>query len=62
MSPRKLTRAVAIATGESKAEIRRRGFGLADPDRINFDPEPCDLPPQILDWDAVDESRPRLLP
>lgn len=62
MSPRKLRRAVARATGETMAEISRRGFGLADPEQVNFDPEPCDQPPQFVDWDAVDESRPRLLP
>ena len=62
MSPLKLRRAIARATGETVAEIRRRGFGLADPEQVDFDPEPYQLPPQCVDWDAVDANRLRLLP
>jgi hypothetical protein len=53
MTYRQFSRAVALATGESLREIRRRGFSPADPDKIHFDPEPDQAPPQIVDWDAL---------
>ena len=56
MTPQELNRAVAKATGESVAEIRRRGFGIADPIEANFDPEP-DFPGRTIDWDDLDLSR-----
>ena len=31
---------VAQATGETIAEISHRGFGVADPIEVRFDPEP----------------------
>jgi len=62
MKPARLQRAVARATGETLREIRRRGFGLADPAEVDFDPEPNDLPPQIVDWDELDAGRLALLP
>ncbi len=52
-----LDQQVAQATGEDLREVRFRGFSLADPMTVRFDPEPCDLPPQILDWDQVDLER-----
>lgn len=55
-------RAVARATGESRREIRRRGFGPADPVDVDFDPEPNDLPPQFVDWDELDAGRLALFP
>ena len=39
---------------EDIADIKQRGFSLADPLEVHFDPEPCDLPPQVVDWDEVD--------
>ncbi|MCA9088803.1 MAG: hypothetical protein KDA90_09225 [Planctomycetaceae bacterium] len=54
MTRRELLIAVARATGEDLREIRRRGFSLADPDYVDFDPEPDQLPPQIIDWDDVE--------
>jgi len=45
-----LDSAVACATGESLCEIRRRGFSIADPAEIRFDPEPDQLVPQMIDW------------
>ena len=51
MTQRELHTAVARATGEDLREIRRRGFSLADPEKVDFDPEPDQLPPQIIDWD-----------
>ncbi len=52
-----LDQQVAQATGEDLREVRFRGFSLADPLTVSFDPEPYDLPPQILDWDQVDLER-----
>lgn len=49
--------AVAGATGEDLLEIRRRGFSLADPLDVCFDPEPYDLPPQVVDWDLLEYDR-----
>jgi hypothetical protein len=62
MSRISLESAVARATGETRREIRRRGFGLADPLDVRFDPEPNDLPPQIVDWDELEASRLALFP
>ena len=56
MTQNQIDRLVAEATGEDLGEIQRLGFGLADPDIVNFDPEPY-LPPQIIDWDEVDLGR-----
>ena len=52
-----LDRAVAQATGEDLNEIRRRGFNLADPGEVEFDPEPEDLLPEMIDWDQYDLDR-----
>lgn len=52
-----LDQEVALATGEDLRTIRRRGFSLVDPHRVNFDPEPDLLPPQFIDWDELDMSR-----
>lgn len=55
MTQAQLERAVCRATGESLAEFRRRGFSLADPLDVAFDPEP--QPPQVVDWDEVESAR-----
>ena len=57
MKQDELNHAVARATGEDLQEIDRIGFTLADPTDVKFDPEPCDLPPSILDWDELDAKR-----
>jgi hypothetical protein len=62
MSPYRLDRAVARATGETVREIRRRGFELVDPADVDFDPEPNATAPQIVDWDALAAERIALLP
>ena len=51
MTQEDLDSAVACATGEDVCEISRRGFSIADPLEVDFDPEPY-YPPQIMDWDA----------
>ena len=58
MTQRDLDSAVAVATGESPSEIRRLGFGIADPSEVHFDPEPSDVPPAWLDWDQNDTVEP----
>jgi hypothetical protein len=45
-----LERAVAAATGESIAEIRRFGFSLLEPQDANYEPEP--RRPYYFDWDT----------
>ena len=56
MTQRELDRAVARATGEDVREIRRRGFGIADPIEANFNPEP-DYSRRAIDWDDHDLQR-----
>ncbi len=53
MTQAQLEAALAEATGESVRTIRRRGFSIIDPRVGDFDPEPNDLPPQIVDWDLL---------
>lgn len=57
MTQHELNQLVADATGEDLREIRNRGFSLADPLEVDFDPEPYDLPPQMIDWDEIDLQR-----
>jgi hypothetical protein len=57
MTQRELDRAVAQATGEYVSEIRHRGFGVFDPFAAEFDPEPLDAAPQVVDWDELDRRR-----
>ena len=56
MNQRELNRAVARATGEDLAEISRRGFSIADPAVIGFDPEPCEFA-ETIDWDELGNER-----
>jgi hypothetical protein len=53
MTQQELERQVARATGESLCEIRHRGFSIADPLAVCFDPEPGDPQDKYLDWDAM---------
>ncbi len=55
MTQSELNRAVAKSTGETIAEIKHLGFGLADPDQVSFDPEPDDG--NYVDWDATQAER-----
>ena len=50
MHQRDLNRSVARSTGETVAEISRRGFSIADPQFLDFDPEP-ELD-HYFDWDS----------
>ena len=57
MSPREVHRAVARATGESIATIKRLGFLLADPETPVNDADGEDLGPYVIDWDSLDAVR-----
>jgi hypothetical protein len=53
MTRRQLEIEVATATGESLRTIRRRGFSVVESLESDFDPEPNDLPAQVIDWDEL---------
>ena len=53
MTQAQLEVALAEATGESVRTIRRHGFSIIDPRASDFDPDPNDLPPQVVDWDLL---------
>lgn len=57
MTQMQLEQLVADATGDDVRAIRQRGFSVADPFEVNFDPEPDNLPPQMIDWDELDFER-----
>ena len=58
MSPTELERAVASVTGETRREIRRRGFQLVTPEfDIAGDDEAS-----VVDWDALEAEQPVLFP
>ncbi len=58
MSPCELERAVAQATGETRREVRRRGFQLvATEESADESGEGA-----VIDWDAVETERPVLFP
>lgn len=54
MTRRELERELSAVTGESLRTIRRRGFSVVDLGDSDFDPEPNDLPAQVLDWDSYE--------
>jgi hypothetical protein len=51
MSQDEINRAVARVTGENIAVIESRGFTIADPHDVSFDPEL--RRPMVLDWDTM---------
>ena len=57
MTQADLNRAVAHATGETVRTIAHLGFGIADQEVVEHDPEPYDAEDKFLDWDAVDAER-----
>jgi len=57
MTQQQLDRLVSEATGEDLRAIRRRGFSIANPIEVDFDPEPDQRPPQWVDWDQLDRER-----
>lgn len=70
MTQMSLDRQVAKATGESVATIRRMGFSIACPPRVEFDPEPNENSLDMglgfglaaVDWDEIDAQRMRIFP
>ncbi|MFZ5831282.1 MAG: hypothetical protein ACOY3P_14420 [Planctomycetota bacterium] len=61
MTKRELNSAVARATGENLHTIVMRGFSIADPPTVDYDPEPPRRP-RMVNWDAVDARRTGILP
>lgn len=59
MSPVDLERAVCRATGESRREIRRRGFQVIE---VDLPEEPDATALGIVDWDQMDAERTALFP
>jgi hypothetical protein len=59
MSPLELERAVSRATGESRREIKRRGFQIIE---VDVPDEGDDASPGIVDWDQLDAERTALFP
>ena len=55
MTQAEVNRAVAQATGETVRTIAQLGFGIADQDVVDHDPEPYDFDPEgkVLDGDAM---------
>jgi hypothetical protein len=51
MSQLELNQAVARVTGENLRLISERGFSIADPLDVSYDPEP--RRPLVLDWDSM---------
>lgn len=58
MSPYELERAVAQATGETRREVRRRGFQLVTTEDTADEANEG----AVVDWDAVEAERPVLFP
>ena len=51
-----LNRAVALATGETIATVKRLGFLLAEPHET-VDPDSETSGPLVIDWDELDDQR-----
>ena len=51
-----LNRAVALATGETIATVKRLGFLLAEPHE-SVDPDSETSGPLVIDWDELDNQR-----
>ena len=61
MTQAELDRQVADKTGETVAEIQRRGFSLVDVGEPESDREPIDIGRHV-DWDEQEAQRYALLP
>ena len=60
MSPRELVRDLARVTGETRREIRRRGF---QPMILSANPTAeDDAEVSVVDWDELEAERPVLFP
>ncbi|WP_278465710.1 hypothetical protein [Gimesia maris] len=56
MKQSELNRAVALATGETIATVKRLGFLLAEPHET-VDPDSETSGPLVIDWDELDDQR-----
>jgi len=54
MTQSEIDRAVATATGETVHTVSVLGFTIADPEIVEYDPDPCDIEDLIVDWDELD--------
>ena len=61
MTHSEVEKAVALATGETRREIRRRGFSIVQSE-ITLDAEYGIRAPQMIDWDELDAMRVGLFP
>lgn len=60
MTQIELNHAVAAATGESLATIRRHGFSVcAMPQSFSPDDDNDDALPNVIDWDALEREQRR---
>ena len=57
MKQTELNRAVARATGESIATVKRLGFLLDDPSAAADHFDPLDPGPAVVDWDELQARR-----
>jgi hypothetical protein len=58
MSQAELERQVSRVTGESRREVRRRGFSIVTSQSLLNEPETDEISqPQVLDWDQVQVDR-----
>jgi predicted double-glycine peptidase len=53
MNQRTINRMVARATGEELRNIRRMGFTIADPARVQYDPDSRAGRGRMIDWDDL---------
>jgi hypothetical protein len=53
MTQAEINRAVALVTGETLCTVSGLGFSIADPDLVDYDPEPSDIEDMIVDWDEL---------
>lgn len=57
MTQNQIEHLVARATGEDLRAVRRRGFSLANPEVVNFDPEPLLRSTHNADCDEYEFDR-----
>ena len=53
MNQRTINRLVSKATGENMREVRRMGFSIADPYRVQYDPDSRAKRGRMIDWDDI---------
>ena len=56
MNQRTINRLVVKATGENMREVRRMGFSIADPYRVQYDPDSRATQGRMIDWDDLQNN------